>query len=115
MRYQVPCSFQPSNTASAPTTSEPEQSFLHRQLESLQKDPNRDPRASFRQAAAAVSASTTQVDGTANTAGVVGPMGAGGLSLPGVERVMAEMEGGSVEDMKEKFARLGRRVRLDSS
>jgi dynein light intermediate chain 1 len=39
-------------------------------------------------------------------------MGAGGLSLPGVERVMAEMEGGSVEDMKEKFARLGRRVCL---
>lgn len=39
-------------------------------------------------------------------------MGTGGLSLPGVEKVMAEMEGGSVEDMKEKFARLGRRVSI---
>ena len=37
-------------------------------------------------------------------------MGAGGLNLPGVEKVMAEMEGGSAEEMKEKFARLGRRV-----
>ena len=99
----------PSNAASATTTSEPEQTFLQRQLESLQKDPNRDPRASFRQAAAAVSASSA-VDGGANAAGVVGPMGAGGLSLPGVERAMAEMEGGSAEEMKEKFARLGRRV-----
>lgn len=43
-------------------------------------------------------------------AGIVGPMGAGGLSLPGVEKAMMDMEGGSVEDMKEKFARLGRRV-----
>jgi len=77
----------------------------------LQKDPNRDPRASFRQAAAAVSASSAQTD-HANSAGVVGPMGTGGLSLPGVEKVMAEMEGGSVEDMKEKFARLGRRVSI---
>jgi dynein light intermediate chain 1 len=43
---------------------------------------------------------------------VVGPMGGGGggLSLPGVERAMAEMEGGSAEDMRERFARLGRRV-----
>ena len=41
---------------------------------------------------------------------MVGPMGTGGLSLPGVDKVMQEMEGGSVEDMKEKFARLGRRV-----
>jgi hypothetical protein len=47
--------------------------------------------------------------GNALGGGVVGPMGSagGGLSLPGVEKVMAEMEGGSAEDMKEKFARLG--------
>jgi dynein light intermediate chain 1 len=78
-------------------------------LDILQKDPNRDPRASFRQAAAAVSASGAGA-AAEGSAGVVGPMGAGGLSLPGVEKVMAEMEGSSVEDMKEKFARLGRRV-----
>lgn len=42
--------------------------------------------------------------------GVVGPMGSGGLNLPGVEKAMMELEGGTVEDMKEKFARLGRRV-----
>jgi len=78
-------------------------------LDILQKDPNRDPRASFRQAAAAVSAQGAGASADGAT-GVVGPMGAGGLSLPGVEKVMAEMEGSSVEDMKEKFARLGRRV-----
>lgn len=48
-------------------------------------------------------------------AGIVGPMGAGGLSLPGVEKAMMDMEGGSVEDMKEKFARLGRRVSQGAS
>ena len=44
------------------------------------------------------------------SAGVVGPMGSGGLNLPGVEKAMLELEGGTAEDMKEKFARLGRRV-----
>ena len=39
-------------------------------------------------------------------------MGSGGLNLPGVEKAMAEMEGGTAEDMKEKFARLGRRVSI---
>ncbi len=37
-------------------------------------------------------------------------MGTGGLNLPGVEKAMAEMEGGSAEDMKERFARIARRV-----
>jgi hypothetical protein len=37
-------------------------------------------------------------------------MGTGGLSLPGVEKAMAEMEGAGAEDLKERFARLGRRV-----
>lgn len=39
-------------------------------------------------------------------------MGNGGLKLPGVEKAMLEMEGGTAEDLKEKFARLGRRVGL---
>ncbi|ORX35111.1 dynein light intermediate chain-domain-containing protein [Kockovaella imperatae] len=98
------------------TTCEPEQTFLARQLDILQKDPNRDPRASFRQAAAAVSASAANAGSpsiaiTQNTSesGVVGPMGAGGLNLPGVEKAMAEMEGGSADDLKERFAKLGRR------
>jgi hypothetical protein len=46
--------------------------------------------------------------------GVVGPMGNTGLglNLPGVEKAMMEMEGSGLtgEDLKEKFARLGRRV-----
>lgn len=37
-------------------------------------------------------------------------MGNGGLNLPGVEKAMMELEGGTAEDLKEKFARLGRRV-----
>lgn len=46
----------------------------------------------------------------------MGPMGGGGmgLNLPGVEKAMAEMEGSRVtgDDLREKFARLGRRVRV---
>ena len=45
---------------------------------------------------------------------MVGPMGGSGLglNLPGVEKAMIEMEGSGLtgEDLKEKFARLGRRV-----
>ncbi len=91
-------------------TPEPEQSFLSRQLELLLKDPNRDPRVSFRNAAAVTAASSSSHPD--NNAGVVGPMGNGGLKLPGVEKAMLEMEGGTAEDLKEKFARLGRRVGL---
>lgn len=42
-------------------------------------------------------------------------MGAGGLSLPGVEKAMAEMEGQGAEDLKEKFAKLGRKGALSPS
>jgi hypothetical protein len=40
-----------------------------------------------------------------------------GLNLPGVEKAMLEMEGNGLtgEELKEKFARLGRRVRLSLS
>ncbi|WVR03075.1 hypothetical protein IAU60_000064 [Kwoniella sp. DSM 27419] len=81
--------------AASISTVEPEQSFLSRQLEVLTKDPNRDPRQSFRHAAATV----------------VGPMsGSDGLNLPGVEKAMAEMEGSEKgEELKEKFARLTRK------
>ncbi|KAK4688250.1 dynein cytoplasmic 1 light intermediate chain, partial [Tremellales sp. Uapishka_1] len=88
-----------TNPHTITTTSDPEQAFLSRQLDILQKDPNRDPRASFRAAAASASA----------TSGVVGPVDSGGLSLPGVEKAMAEMEGGTAEDLKERFARIARR------
>nr|XP_031862034.1 uncharacterized protein CI109_002447 [Kwoniella shandongensis]KAA5529106.1 hypothetical protein CI109_002447 [Kwoniella shandongensis] len=85
----------PTNLSGTITTTEPEQSFLSRQLDVLTKDPNRDPRQSFRHAAATV----------------VGPMGGSeGLNLPGVEKVMKEMEGAEKgEELKEKFARLSRR------
>ncbi|WVQ82872.1 hypothetical protein IAT38_005008 [Cryptococcus sp. DSM 104549] len=85
----------PTNPHSITTTTEPEQTFLSRQLDVLLKDPQRDPRQSFRHAAATV----------------VGPMGGSeGLSLPGVEKAMKEMEGVERgEELKEKFARLGRR------
>lgn len=117
---------QAGSGGSGATTVEPEQAFLARHLETLLKDPNRDPRQSFRSAIASASAATAASsapggDGVpgaeskfATYGGVVGPMGQGGLSLPGVEKVMAEMEGGAAEDIKEKFARLSRRVSVIS-
>jgi len=115
------------NPSALTTTSEPEQAFLQRQLDTLLKDPNRDARAAFRHAANSASAAGVGVGGSGSTptsasgagkdspsdlqeryAGVVGPMGSGGLSLPGVEKAMAEMEG---EDVKDRFARISRRVR----
>ncbi|OCF34912.1 hypothetical protein I316_03459 [Kwoniella heveanensis BCC8398] len=85
----------PTNGTAISSTTEPEQTFLSRQLDLLMKDPNRDPRQSFRHAAATV----------------VGPMsGSEGLSLPGVEKAMADMEElEKGEELKEKFARFGRK------
>ncbi|ODN99291.1 hypothetical protein I350_07456 [Cryptococcus amylolentus CBS 6273] len=112
----------PQSPANLTTVTEPSQNFLSRQLDLLMKDPNRDPRQSFRHAASATSSSNVPsatnpgAGGFNNTA--VGPMGgaAEGLSLPGVEKVMQEMEGriGEGDDAKEgelkdKFARLGRK------
>jgi hypothetical protein len=98
------------------TTSEPEQSFLTRQLDLLQKDTTKDPRQSFRNplpSSTTGSSSGTTTSGVGG--GVVGPMGNTGLglNLPGVEKAMLEMEGSGLtgEELKEKFARLGRRVR----
>lgn len=101
--------------------SEPEQIFLARHLDVLLKDPNRDPRQSFRLPSTKNGVSTpgpgnnssaaTTAAGPA-TPSVVGPMIGDSLSLPGVEKVMKEMEGGKEkegEELKEKFARLGRR------
>lgn len=100
---------------------EPEQTFLARHLEVLLKDPNRDPRQSFRLASTKDGISTpgagnnsSAVIATAGlaTPSVVGPMIGDSLSLPGVEKVMKKMEGGKEkegEELKEKFAKLGRR------
>jgi dynein light intermediate chain 1 len=85
------------------TTAEDDQAFLAKQLDILLKDPQRDPRATFRTAAAV----SHNQDGAA---GVVGPMAGTGLSLPSVELAMKEMEGASTDDLKERFARLSRRV-----
>ncbi|EJT50405.1 hypothetical protein A1Q1_00337 [Trichosporon asahii var. asahii CBS 2479] len=93
------------NDGAITTTSEGEQAFLAKQLEALMKDPNRDPRASFRHAVN--SAAANEGEAPQRFGGVVGPMGAGGLNLPGVEKAMAEMEGG--DDVKERFARIARR------
>ncbi|AAW40980.2 hypothetical protein CNBA4890 [Cryptococcus deneoformans B-3501A] len=101
--------------------SEPEQTFLARHLEVLLKDPNRDPRQSFRLPSTRNGLSTPGPGSNSSAAsttaglatpGVVGPMIGDSLSLPGVEKVMKEMEGGKEkegEELKEKFARLGRR------
>lgn len=88
------------------THVEPENAFLARHFDTLAKDPNRDPRAAFRAPGAASAA-----HGQAGEHGVVGPVGSGGLSLPGVEKAMQEMEGQGAEDLKDKFAKLGKKVR----
>ncbi|KIR42291.1 dynein light intermediate chain 1, cytosolic [Cryptococcus deuterogattii 99/473] len=100
---------------------EPEQTFLARHLEVLLKDPNRDPRQSFRLASTkdgiftpGAGNNSSAVIATAGlaTPSVVGPMIGDSLSLPGVEKVMKKMEGGKEkegEELKEKFAKLGRR------
>jgi dynein light intermediate chain 1 len=113
------------NASAVTTTFEAEQAFLQRQLDTLLKDPNRDARAAFRHAANSATAvggkdakdgslgapgsagAAALSPGEERFAGVVGPMGSGGLSLPGVEKAMAEMEG---EDAKDRFARITRRV-----
>lgn len=112
--FSAPCLFKKAkNLNTITTTSEPEQTFLSRQLELLQKDPNRDPRQSFRNLPTGSTSGASNTV-TADGGGVVGPMGGTGLglNLPGVEKAMLEMEGSGLtgEDLKEKFARLGRRV-----
>ncbi|TYJ51346.1 hypothetical protein B9479_008082 [Cryptococcus floricola] len=89
----------PQSPANLTTVSEPSQNFLFRQFDLLMKAPNRDSRQSFRHAASATSSSNVPsatnpgAGGFDNTA--VGHMGgaAEGFSLPGVEKVMQEMEG----------------------
>ncbi|KZW04365.1 hypothetical protein EXIGLDRAFT_786391 [Exidia glandulosa HHB12029] len=58
----------------------PEQGFLAKHYETLSRDPERDPRATFRHAAAT------------GPTGVVGPMGPSSFNLPNVERALVEME-----------------------
>ncbi|KAG9103879.1 hypothetical protein FRC06_007276 [Ceratobasidium sp. 370] len=71
-------------------TTEPEQPFLAKHYETLQKDPNRDPRT-----------------------GVVGPMGSSSFSLPSVEKAMMDMDG---DDVGARLARMAggnsRRIQL---
>ncbi|KAG8693685.1 hypothetical protein FRC09_010357 [Ceratobasidium sp. 395] len=84
-------------------TTESEQSFLGKHYDTLQKDPNRDPRAQFRPDAA----TTQAVAGT----GVVGPMGSSSFSLPSVEKAMMDMDG---DDVGARLARMagGNRARI---
>lgn len=74
------------------STTDADSAFLSRHYEILQKELARDPRSSFRIAGGSS-------DGE-RTAGVVGPLGSGGLSLPGVQRALAEMEGTSTSNGK---------------
>ncbi|ODN82660.1 hypothetical protein L202_00957 [Cryptococcus amylolentus CBS 6039] len=116
--------FPPSRLTSPPPQSRQpyNQNFLSRQLDRLMKRPQPGPHQSFRHAASATSSSNVPfaanpgAGGFNNTA--VGPMGgaAEDFSLPGVEKVMQEMEGqigegddGKEGELKDKFARLGRR------
>ncbi|EJD53972.1 DLIC-domain-containing protein [Auricularia subglabra TFB-10046 SS5] len=73
----------------------PEQQFLAKHYEALSKDPERDPRATFRsQAAAANGTASGNLHGAAahGPTGVVGPMGPSSFNLPNVERALVEME-----------------------
>lgn len=76
------------------TTTVVDQTFLGKEYAMIQADPKRDPRQSFRNPATAGSSSSQPGAGELERlVGVVGPMGSGGLSMPGVERAMADMEG----------------------
>lgn len=72
-----------------------DQTFLAKEYASIQNDPKRDPRQSFRNPASASTAPPSSAGGLdpERIVGVVGPMGSGGLSMPGVEKAMADMEG----------------------
>lgn len=74
------------------TTTDADTTFLARHYEILQKELARDPRSSFRTPASGGAGAGLDGD---RAAGVVGPLGSGGLMLPGVQRAMAEMEGSS--------------------
>lgn len=87
-----------SNPAAVAVTSEAEQTFLQRQLDGLVKS---DAKGVFRRAA---DATTDSGERYALGGGVVGPMGTGGLSLPAVEKAMAEMEGSAADDLGARFA-----------
>jgi dynein light intermediate chain 1 len=104
---------QPITTLGSSSQAEAEQSFLSRQYEIVQKDPNRDPRAAFRQplpSSTTAPAPSALDDRFGGYGGVVGPLSSsGGLRLPGVEKAMMEMEGQGAEDLKEKFAKMGRK------
>jgi hypothetical protein len=100
---------QTNGTKTQKVKSANEQDFLTRQLESLLKDPHRDPRRALRQAALAPQTPTSARNpsflgeslglGRA-TPGIVGPMSSDGLNMPNVEMAFAAMEGkGGYEDV----------------
>lgn len=89
------------------TTTLLDQTFLAKEYALIQNDPKRDPRQSFRNPASSSTSSSSSSAYPSSSGGgagggggelerlvgVVGPMGSGGLSMPGVEKAMADMEG----------------------
>lgn len=86
-----------------------DQTFLAKEYAAIQNDPKRDPRQSFRNPASTSTLSSSGAGGgeLERLVGVVGPMGSGGLSMPGVEKAMAEMEG-----LSSKSSRVSSETRL---
>ena len=76
-------------TETKEVVAEPETSFLAKHFESLSKDPQRDPRNTFKQA--------SKPESVAYASGIVGPMDSDSLNLPSVERVLRNENGGPLE------------------
>ncbi|KAL7410620.1 hypothetical protein BDY24DRAFT_170473 [Mrakia frigida] len=84
-----------------------DQTFLAKEYAAIQNDPKRDPRQSFRNPASTSTSTSSSTGGgeLERLVGVVGPMGSGGLSMPGVEKAMAEMEGLSSKSSRDPTTR----------
>ncbi|TIA99512.1 hypothetical protein E3P96_02904 [Wallemia ichthyophaga] len=76
--------------------AESETNFLAKHFESLSKDPQRDPRNTFKQA--------SKPESVSYGSGIVGPMDSDSLNLPSVERVMRNETSGISENTESNDA-----------
>ncbi|ODN79169.1 hypothetical protein L198_07919 [Cryptococcus wingfieldii CBS 7118] len=101
----------PQSPANLTTATEPSQNFLSRPLDLLMKDPNRDPRQSFRHAPSATSSSNvpSATDPGARVDSTMPPSGLRAVLPSEMEGRIGEEDDAKEGELKEKFARLGRK------
>lgn len=118
--HQLPADFtlySKQNSAARLTITDPDQHFLLRNYDTIQKDPQKETRqVPFRSSPSSTSdLSPGAEEPDLPVMGVVGPMSSAGLHLPGVEKVMAEMSGRSLgsSGSKKVSARADQLAQLD--